>query len=214
MKKAPNFMLPKNQLNVIKTLDNEQRGELFLKIYEYVNGEDIEINPITNLVFQVFKAYIDQNENSYAQTCETNRKNIQAYWDKMKRNTTVYDRIPSNTMATNINKEKENKINKNKINTINTNNTIIPNTNKNNKNSECENNNMPSASPTLSDILSYAKEKGVLDEEYCKNFFNHYESIGWVNGTGQKIKKWKLIFDNWIKKDKKGDNNGTEYCRI
>ena len=40
-------------------------------------------------------------------------------------------------------------------------------------------------------------------KEYCENFFNHYEAIGWVNGTGQQIKNWKLVFDNWIKKDGK-----------
>lgn len=57
--------------------------------------------------------------------------------------------------------------------------------------------------PTLSDILIYSAEIGFDDKEYCEKFYNHYESIGWVNGTGQEIKNWKLVFNNWIKKDKK-----------
>ena len=80
--------------------------------------------------------------------------------------------------------------------------------NKNKKNSENENSlDCDYVAPTLTDILVYSKEKNISDEEYCKRFYNHYEGIGWVNGTGQKIKNWKLIFENWIKKDKKGNTH-------
>ena len=67
---------------------------------------------------------------------------------------------------------------------------------------ERENNNI--SAPTLSSVVSFGTSLGI-DEEYCKKFFNHYEAIGWVNGTGQNIKNWKLVFENWIKKDKKID---------
>ena len=40
-------------------------------------------------------------------------------------------------------------------------------------------------------------------KDYCEKFYNHYESIGWVNGTGREIKNWKLVFNNWLKKDNK-----------
>lgn len=76
--------------------------------------------------------------------------------------------------------------------------------NKNKKNNESENSlNCDCVAPTLADIFSYSKEKNINDEEYCTKFYNYYESIGWVNGTGQQIKNWKLVFDNWIKKDNK-----------
>ena len=57
--------------------------------------------------------------------------------------------------------------------------------------------------PTLAEIFDYSKSLNFNDKEYCENFYNHYESIGWVNGTGQEIKNWKLVFNNWLKKDKK-----------
>ena len=57
--------------------------------------------------------------------------------------------------------------------------------------------------PTLTEIFNYSKSLNFDDKEYCEKFYNHYESIGWVNGTGQEIKNWKLVFNNWIKKDKK-----------
>ena len=57
------------------------------------------------------------------------------------------------------------------------------------------------SSPTLAEIIFYAGQLKIKNEDYCEKFFNHYEAIGWVNGTGQKIKNWKLIFYNWVKKD-------------
>ena len=55
-------------------------------------------------------------------------------------------------------------------------------------------------SPTLTDIISYGSNLGA-SSEYCERFYNHYESIGWVNANGIKIKNWKLTFSNWYKKD-------------
>ena len=79
--------------------------------------------------------------------------------------------------------------------------------NKNKKNSESENSlNCDFVAPTLADILSYSNEFQIDDEEYCEKFYNHYESIGWVNGSGQEIKNWKLVFQNWLKKDNKITN--------
>ena len=86
-------------------------------------------------------------------------------------------------------KEKENKNKKENINNIN--------------NSERENINTPTASPTLAEIYNYACSLDINDKDYCEKFYNHYESIGWVNGTGQEIKNWKLVFNNWLKKDNK-----------
>ena len=84
------------------------------------------------------------------------------------------------------------------------------NKNNNNNNNKKKKNNKKSESgivanatthaPSLELIIDYGKSLNV-DEDYCEKFFNHYESIGWVNGTGQPIKNWKLIFKNWIAKD-------------
>ena len=51
--------------------------------------------------------------------------------------------------------------------------------------------------------------KGFDDKKYCEKFYNHYESIGWVNGTGREIKNWKLVFNNWLEKDKKNMKEET-----
>ena len=90
-------------------------------------------------------------------------------------------------------KEKENK--KENINNINNNINI-------NK-SERDQSFTPTASPTLAEIYDYACSLDINDKDYCEKFYNHYESIGWVNGTGREIKNWKLVFNNWLKKDNK-----------
>lgn len=56
--------------------------------------------------------------------------------------------------------------------------------------------------PTLAEIINFAKSIDFNDEEYCERFYNHYQSVGWVNGAGNKIQDWKLLFKNWVKKDK------------
>lgn len=55
--------------------------------------------------------------------------------------------------------------------------------------------------PTLAEIINFAKSIDFNDEEYCERFYNHYQSVGWVNGAGIKIQDWKLLFKNWVKKD-------------
>lgn len=55
-------------------------------------------------------------------------------------------------------------------------------------------------SPTLSDIVSYGLSLGA-NKNYCERFYDYYESIGWINGNGLPIKNWKLVLNNWYKKD-------------
>lgn len=59
--------------------------------------------------------------------------------------------------------------------------------------------------PTLADIINFSKSIDFDDEEYCERFYNHYQSVGWVNGAGIKIQDWKLLFKNWVKKDQLRD---------
>ena len=206
------FLLLNNQIETIETLTDEQAGQLLKAFYYYNTGREVKLKGLMKTVFNNFKVVFDENEQKYQEKCEKNKQNIENYWKKVKEqntneyeriqsNTNVYEKIRTNTMATNIN------INTNK--NINTNLNTNINLNENNKNinnnikSERENINTPTASPTLDDVFSYSISKGFNDKKYCEKFYNHYESVGWVNGTGREIKNWKLVFNNWIEKDKK-----------
>ena len=206
------FLLLNNQIEIIETLTDEQAGQLLKAFYDYNLGKEIKLNGLMLTVFSNFKIVFDENEQKYQETCEKNKKNIENYWkrvkeqntneyDRIQSNTNVYERKRTNTMATNIN------INTNK--NINTNLNTNINLNENNKNinninkSERDQSFTPTASPTLAEIYNYACSLDINDKDYCEKFYNHYESIGWVNGTGREIKNWKLVFNNWLKKDNK-----------
>ena len=197
-KNAPGFILEKDQKIIIDELSNEEAGIIFKAIYEYeATKEEPALDKTLKIVFKQIKVKLDFYDEKYNTTCETNRKNIQNYWNKVN-DTNEYDRIRSNTMATNKRKEnkiKENKIKENKKENINN----INNINK----SERDQSFTPTASPTLAEIYNYACSLDINDKDYCEKFYNHYESIGWVNGTGREIKNWKLVFNNWLKKDNK-----------
>lgn len=196
------FLLQKDQKEIVDELTNEEAGIIFKAIYEYETTKRIpNLDKTLRIVFKQFKIKLDMYDEAYELKCLKNKENIEKRWGK-KSDTNEYERIRMNTNDTNkkkINKKKINKIKtkENKLNKNNINNKIKENIN----NSESENKGVAIATaPTLDSILQYGLEFGI-DGEYCERFFNHYESIGWVNGTGQQIKNWKLIFKNWIKKD-------------
>lgn len=196
------FILLNNQIETIETLTDEQAGQLLKAFYYYNTGREVKLKGLMKTVFNNFKVVFDENEQKYQEKCEKNKQNIENYWKKVKEeqsNTNEYERKRMNTMATNIN------INKN-INTntnINTNKSKLNNNNININKSERDQNFTPTASPTLAEIYNYACSLDINDKDYCERFYNHYESIGWVNGTGREIKNWKLVFNNWLKKDNK-----------
>jgi hypothetical protein len=193
------FLLLNNQIEIIEDLSDEQAGQLLKAFYDYNNGNEVKLKGLMNSIFKQFKVIFDENEQRYQEKCEKNKKNIEEYWKKVKeeKNTNEYERKRMNTMATNIN------INKNINTNINTNESKLNNNNININKSERDQSFTPTASPTLAEIYNYACTLDINDKDYCEKFYNHYESIGWVNGTGREIKNWKLVFNNWLKKDNK-----------
>ena len=205
------FLLLNNQIEIIEDLSDEQAGQLLKAFYDYNNGNEVKLKGLMKSVFKQFKIIFDENEQRYQEKCEKNKKNIENYWKKIKeQNTDEYERIQSNTnvcekirmntMATNINKNININTNTNTNTNINTNKL---NNNININKSERDQSFTPTASPTLAEIYNYACSLDINDKDYCEKFYNHYESIGWVNGTGREIKNWKLVFNNWLKKDNK-----------
>ena len=165
-KKQLAFLLQKDQKPIVDELTNEEAGIIFKAIYEYEETKkEPKLDKTLRIVFKQFKVKLDMYDEAYEDKCLKNKKNIEKYWSKIK-DTTEYDGIQSNTMATN--KRKENKI-------------------KENKNSECSDNkiysrNTPPTTPTqvFEFCLSIFPDciKSNL-EESCNSFFYHYDSINW-----------------------------------
>lgn len=189
-------------------LDDAQFRKIIYAMIEYdKTGKHKKLDKITNIAFSFIKKRIDYDQNKYFQKCEKNKKNIERYWkskaknERIRTNTNVNERIPTDTKNTDIDIDIELDIDTDIDIDLD-----ITNNSNNNKKRERESKKVCDAhTPVFSDILDYGKEKDV-DEKYCERFFNHYESIGWVNGNGLDIKNWKLVFINWINKDKQNNN--------
>lgn len=70
--------------------------------------------------------------------------------------------------------------------------------------------------PMLKDVIEYFEGK-LYPKEEAETFWNHYESIGWVNGNGIPIANWRVKAENWHKEqtirnfDKKEKQNGNKH---
>ena len=199
-KKAPGFVLEKDQKEIIDELTNEEAGIIFKAIFEYEETKEIpKLDKTLRIVFKQFKIRLDNYDEAYEQRCLKNKENVEKRWAKYKEenDTVVYDGIRANTNYTNK-REREIKINKIKIN---------KREGKENKEKEVASQppTQSTTAPTLEKIISFGASLGV-DEYYCTKFFNHYQENGWRNGQGNLIDDWQSVFNNWVNNDLKKGN--------
>lgn len=106
------FILYKDSRIFINRLNNSQRGELLLAIFNYVcDGviSDFNDDVMLQMCFDMIKAYLDRDEKKYQQKCKKNKENIEKRWAKNRNqsNTKVYDRNQSNTNYTDKDTDKD-----------------------------------------------------------------------------------------------------------
>lgn len=180
-------------------LSDSQMRKVVYAMIEYDENEKIpKLDKVSAMAFSFIKKRIDYDKNKYNDKCFKNKENIERYWEskKIRTNTNVYEPIRSDTKHTDIELDIDIELDKELD-------IDIINNKKNKKNSESEREgNCVAPTHTLPLVIAYGKELGT-DKEYCEKFFNYYESIGWLNGNGLEIKNWKMVFNNWVNKDKK-----------
>ena len=99
------FILYTSYYAIIEGLTDEQLGQLTRALFIYArDGKAIKLEPVVRMAFSFIKDNIDRNADKYQKKCERNRENIRKRWEKKhsedtteRSDTTVYDRIPSNT---------------------------------------------------------------------------------------------------------------------
>lgn len=177
--------------------DNEQL-KLFKAITEFgLNNEEIKLDGISKVLFTLIKPNIKSSNARYQASIENGKRGGNPNFKKGQRN-------PYYTQKDN---PKDN-LADNPINNLNEdedyNDNYNVNINESESSVEITDEITPSFShtstPALSDIIAYGNSLGA-NSDYCERFYNHYESIGWVNANGIKIKNWKLTLNNWYKKD-------------
>jgi len=90
-------------------LTDEEAGQLLKAMVKYFNnGNEPEFDSLlTDVVWIQIKLQMDRNAEKYKKKCEKNRESIQSYWDKVKQDTNEYERIRTNTNATDKDKERD-----------------------------------------------------------------------------------------------------------
>lgn len=56
--------------------------------------------------------------------------------------------------------------------------------------------------PTPAEVVAYGSSLG-MDESQCMRFFDRYDPVEWMNGTGQKITNWRGRMKAWAAEDRK-----------
>ena len=102
------FILYKSHYEPISGLTDEQLGRLFRAIFQWqINGK-AEPGPDIAIAFGFIINQCRVDNDKYLERCNKNRENIQTRWERDKNNTTVFNRIQSNTKHTDKEKEKGN----------------------------------------------------------------------------------------------------------
>lgn len=191
------LMLYYDYKDQFEELTDQQLRQLIYAMIEFdKNDRVIELDQVVKMAFIPIKRRLKLDKEEWIAKCNINSENGKKSHKKNEL-TTVNDRQQTLTDLTDKEKERDKDIEKD-------------------KDRECENKFShigDFVAPTLADILSYSQSLDFADEEYCEKFYNHYESVGWVNGMGQQIKNWKLVFNNWLNKDKKQDEMQIDTSR-
>jgi len=100
------FIIYKSLYEPIRELTREQKGELLDLMFEYQldNNFKRDVNdPLVKMAFKFFRNQFDIDNKKYVEKCAKNKENILKRW-----NTNEYERIRTNTIATDKDNEKGN----------------------------------------------------------------------------------------------------------
>lgn len=201
MKKS--FVLYTSLLPMIRAMDDENRGELLLAIFEYAAcGTVIDITdfPIASCCFALIQEQLDDNAKKYELICQRNRENGQKNGRRKNRvetkqaqsNPMGYEQAQSN-LDTEYDIESDN-VNDN-VSDFGERRKFTP--------------------PTINEVVTYCKERNnSIDAE---QFVDFYASKGWKVGREQ-MKDWKAAVRTWERRgrdapheNKKGTFDANEY---
>ena len=101
------FILYNDYWDYISELPLEEKGKLLEAIFDYVRDKKLtEFEGELKICLKIAIKQIDINEENYKLTCQKNKQNILKRWHK--NDTTVYDRIRTDTKHSNNDNNNDN----------------------------------------------------------------------------------------------------------
>ena len=182
MKKS--FILHYDSLDVLDVITDEQCGKLLKKMRSYHNWNDYSSDDkLVDAVFMQFKNQFDRDKEKYEIVCDKNKDNVRKRWDK--KNTTVYDRIRSDTKNTD---------------------------NDNDNDNDNDKKNVVFKKPTIEEVEQYCKDRSNKVDPI--RFVNFYESKGRKVGN-QRMKDRQACVRTREQKDKQPEPQTQEdYIKV
>lgn len=194
-----NFLLYNDMMEQFSLLSREQRGDLIMTIFSYVNGIELpEVEPIVGMAFSFIKARLDKDREAYENKCAQNTENGKK--GGRPRKATVSE---ENQTVTEETEKTERFLEKPKKADIDT--DIDTDTKK--KTSPTESKKKSRAAftpPTAEEVREYEVQTGLSDESQA--FVDHYTANGWLVGGKSKMKDWKSARRNWERNKEKFGN--------
>jgi len=170
-KDKKSFILYTDQSGVFNQLPDEIAGKLIKHIFAYVNDENpISEDLIINIAFEPIKQSLKRDLKRYEEYVEKQSVNG-AKGGRPKK--------PTKTQITQAFFEKPKK-----ADSVSVSDSVNDNVNKKVK----------FIKPTIEDI------KKEFPEMNAQNFYDYYESVGWMRGKTA-VKDWKATARNWNSKD-------------
>jgi hypothetical protein len=158
-------------INTFDSLTDDEAGKLIKHFFRYIN----DLNPeppdrIIKLLFEPIKQTLKRDLKRYESTCLKNKNNVNIRWNK--KDTTEYDRIPTDTNHTDSDSDSDSDIKKEYIRK------------------------KVFVKPTIEEVMAYCDER--KNDVNPISWYNHYEATGWMIGKN-KMKDWKAAVRTWEK---------------
>jgi hypothetical protein len=188
MEKRHGFIFYYSFYEAMKNLPDDVRLSLYDAITQFsFDGEISELNGIAGNFFSLIKANLEANNRKYENGKKAKQKQMISKTEANdKQNRSKLEANDKQTISKSEAKEKEKEKEKDKEK---------EEEKEKEKKIERTNKFVP---PTLEDIKSEIQSKNYqIDAE---SFFAHYESNGWVQSSGVKIKNWKMTLVTWSKR--------------
>jgi len=187
------FILYSDLIHTVKHLTNEQAGDLFKHILEYVNDNDpVSENPITNIAFEPIKQQLKRDLKKFEDVKVKRSIAGKASAEKRKQNS---------TNSTSVKSVKQTSTNPTDNVNVNDNVNVIVNVNDINKRKEEFKNSLTPFlelynKDLLNEFFSYWAEAGLKDR---KMRFEKEKSFG----LDRRLITWKKNKDKWSNENKK-----------
>jgi len=177
--KRASFLVYKSFYEPVKHLKNDELGLVFLALFDYQNGLDVEnLPPQIAMAFAFFRNQFDLDDQKYSETCSENARNARVRWERsknMRTDASACERIRTDANHADKDKDKDKEEDKErgvKLKSF--------------------------TRPLFEEIKNHVQDNKISVDPVA--FFNFYESNGWRVGKNP-MKNWKAALANWQTKN-------------